>query len=470
MKNIYYYRLNQLWASALILLLAVVSGVHGATPVGEEVAAAVAEMDRLLTTTFPSNAPGAAVLVVQNGTVKLRKGYGLADLELGVPMDPSNVFPICSITKQFTAVAILQLAEAGKLKLTDDLAMFVPDYPTGGAKITLTQLLTNTSGIPNVSDQPEWRKTWREDLTPDQVLDFTRNKPLEFAPGSDWKYSNTGYILLGQVIEKASGQSYPDYVRTHLFAPAAMTHSYYADSNRLIPWRIHGYSRAGKTWANAPYFSLVQAFSAGALLSTVDDLWAWEEALQAGRLVNASLLASAYVEGHLPDGRSTHYGFGWEVNKLGHHDVIEHAGGIPGFAAYEARVPDAGIYIAVLANTDAPTVPLRTLVANLIRISLGETVVAPAALPVSAIEDFVGTYRMNAGATFVITAKNDRLYGQLGPGRRQLKMIAPDEFTTSGNEEWHFSFVRDAAHHIQKILVRTDGAGPDLVWPRMEAP
>jgi CubicO group peptidase (beta-lactamase class C family) len=464
------YQLNLLWTPALILLLAVVSGVYGATPAGEGGTGTVAEMDRMLATEFPTNAPGAAILVVQNGTVKLRKGYGLADLEFGVPMDPSNVFPICSITKQFTAVAILQLVEAGKLKLTDELGMFVPDYPTGGAKITLTQLLTNTSGVPNLSDQSEWRKIWREDLTPDQVLDFTRNKPLEFAPGSDWKYSNTGFTLLGLVIEKASGQSYPDYVRTHLFAPAAMTHSYYTDSNRLIPRRIHGYSRSGQTWANAPYFNLVQAFSAGALLSTVDDLWAWEQALEAGRLVNTSLLASAYVEGHLPDGRGTHYGFGWEVNKLGHHDVIEHAGGIRGFAAYEAHVPDAGIYVVVLSNTDDLAVPLRTLVANLIRVALGETVVAPVALPIPVIEDFVGTYRMSSNVTFVITAKSDRLYGQLGPGRKQLKMIAPDEFITSGNEEFRFSFVRDAAHHIQKILVQPDAAGPNLIWPRVEAP
>jgi CubicO group peptidase (beta-lactamase class C family) len=453
-------RLNPLWSSVLILLLAVVPGIYGAT-------GTVAEMDRILETTFPTNAPGAAVLVVQNGAVKLRKGYGLADLELGVPMDPSNVFPICSITKQFTAVAILQLVEAGKLKLTNDLGMFVPDYSTGKTNITVAQLLAHTSGIPDVSDQPEWRKTWGKEITPNQILDFVRNKPLDFLPGSDWKYSNTGYILLGLLIEKASGQGYPDYVHTHLLVPAAMTHSSYADNN---PGRIHGYSPSGKSWTNAPFFNLTQAFSAGALLSTVDDLWSWEQALQAGRLVNASLLESAYVEGHLPDGRGTHYGFGWEVNKLGPHEVIEHAGGIPGFAAYEARVPDAGIYIAVLSNTDAPSVPLRSLVANLIKISLGETFVAPIALSIPAIEDFVGTYRINSGAVFVITAKNDRLYGQLGSGRKQLKMIAPDEFTTSGNEEFRFGFVRDAAHHIQKILVRPDGAGPDLVWPRVEAP
>jgi CubicO group peptidase (beta-lactamase class C family) len=455
----------------MIALLLFFSVAYAAPPVsiGATHTDAVAEMDRILASAFRPDAPGVSVLVVQNGTVKLRKGYGLADMELGVPVDPANVFPICSITKQFTAVAILQLFEAGKLKLTDDLSIWVPDYPTGEAKITLAQLLSHMSGIPSIEEQPDWLKTWREDLTPAQLLDFTRNKPLAFAPGTNWKYSNTGYILLGQVIEKASGQSYPDYVRTHLFTTAAMNHSYYPEGNRLIPQRARGYSRAGETWANAPYFSITQAYSAGALLATVDDLWAWEQALQAGHLVNSSLLKRAYTEGHLPDGRGTHYGFGWEVSKIGSHAAIEHGGGMPGFVAYEARVPDTGIYVAILSNTDAPAVPLRTVVANLVRVVLGETATAPTALPAAELGDCVGAYRIGGPATFIVTVKDGILIGQLGPGRKPLTQTAPDEFRTS-NDEMHFTFVRDGARRIQKVLVRTDGPGPELIWPRVEEP
>jgi CubicO group peptidase (beta-lactamase class C family) len=448
------------------LLVAAFAAARGA-PAPADAGAGAAEMDRILASAFPPDAPGAAVLVVRDGTVILRKGYGLADLELGVPMDPADVFPICSVTKQFTAVAILQLVEAGKLKLTDDLSRFVRDYPTGGAEITLTELLGHTSGIPSCDALPEWRRTLGAGLTPDQALGLTRNLPLDFAPGSDWRYSNTGYALLGKVIEAVSGQSYPAYVRSRLFAPAGMVHSYYGDGHRLIARRVRGYSRAGKAWVDAPDFNLDQTFAAGALLSTVDDLRAWDQALQAGRLVSTSVLASAYVEGHLPDGRSTHYGLGWEVNRLGKHVVIEHSGGIPGFAAYEARVPDARTYVAILTNTNEPTVELRTLVSHLIRISLGETIAAPTFLSIHAAEDFVGEYRINGGAVFVVTARNNLLYGQLGPGRRQLKQVAPDEFATSG-DAMGFTFLRDAAGHIKGILVRTDAAGPDLVWPRVE--
>ena len=371
----------------------------------------------MLAAAFHPDAPGAAVLVVRGGTVILRKGYGLADLELGVPMDPADVFPICSVTKQFTAVAVLQLVEAGKLKLTDNLGRFVPDCPTGGAEITLTQLLNHTSGIPSVDALPEWQKTLGAGRTPDQWRELARKLPLDFAPGSDWKYSNTGYTLLGRVIEAASGQSYPDYVRSHLFAPAAMTHSYYADRHRLVPRRVRGYSREGKTWIDAPDFDLGQAGSAGAF---VFPRWTISgpgiRALEAGRVASVSVLANAYVEGHLPDGRSTHYGLGWEVNWLDRHVVIEHAGGVPGFAAYEARVSDAGIYVAVLANTNEPTVELRTLVSRLIRASRWAR--RSSRRPPFRSQGRRITWARTgsaSGATFLVTAKNNLLYGQLGP-------------------------------------------------------
>ncbi len=462
-------RINSSWSRILPLVLGAAWALNAVGAAGDQSKDPTAEMKQTLAAAFPADAPGAAVLVVQNGTVKLRNSYGLANLENRAPMDAAAIFPICSITKQFTAVAILQLFEAGKLKLTDDLATWVPDYPTGGAKVTLAQLLSHMSGIPNVEDTPEWRKLWDRELTPNQTLDFTRNKPLDFAPGSNFKYSNTGYSLLGLVIEKASGQSYPHYIRTHIFTPAAMTHSIYPDGQPSIVGLPPGYSKTKKGWEKAVGFKMTQAFSAGALLSTVDDMWAWEKALEAGHLVKASLLRSAYTEGQLPDGRGTHYGFGWEINKLGRHVIIEHGGGMPGYAAYEARVPDANIYVVILANTYSPSIPLRTLTHNLLRTALGETVGPPTALTASTMGDYVGSYQMGGGASFAISATNNLLYGQLGPGRRPLKFIAPDEFITEG-DEWHFSFVRDGAHHIQKIFVQPDGPGPELVWPRVEGP
>lgn len=456
------HRMRTLCASVGFFALVCGTVVHA-----QQSLAASTEMDRIVAAAFGPDGPGAAVLVVQNGVVTLRKGYGLANMELGVPVQPDHVFPVCSITKQFTAVSILQLAQAGKLKLDDELRAY-SDYPTGDAKVTLAQLLRHTAGVPSVEEQPEWRKTWREDLTPTQILAFTREKPLAFAPGTNWKYSNTGYILLGQVIEKVSGQSYSDYVRAQIFSPAAMPQSYYPEGDKLIPRRVRGYTRAGKGWANAPYFSVTQASSAGAMLATVDDLWKWEQALRAGNLVDALLLQEAQTESELPDGRKTRYGFGWEVNKIAGHVVFAHGGGMPGFAAYAARVPDSDTYVAVLANTDSPAVPVRALVTRLLRIALGETAAASNTVPAQTIEDFVGEYRIGGAATFSVVAKDGMVYGQLGPGRRPLSAVAADEFKAPG-DEMHFTFARDRDGRVDKVMVRIDGPGPDMVWARIDA-
>ncbi len=438
-------------------------------PTTESTPSAATQIDQLLSAAFHPDAPGAAVLVVRDGKILLRKGYGLADLELGVPMDAAQVLPICSLTKQFTAVAILQLAQAGSLKLDDPLSTYVPDYPTGSAPVTLEQLLTHTAGLPTIEEQPEAKKNWHAELTPNQLLDYTRSQPLLFAPGSNWKYSNTGYYLLGRVIEQVSGQSYPEYVRTHLFAPAGMTHSDYPDANRIIRGRARGYSRSGKTWIDTPYFNITQGYSAGALLASVDDLWSWEQALASGRLVEATLLSRAYTEGHLPDGRATHYGFGWEINQLGSHSVIAHGGGMPGFASFAARVPGSGLYVAILCNTDAPPQPLRTLTTRVIHLALGEpadTPVPAAAVTPAALSELAGTYRIAPGANFIATAKDNILTGQLGPGRRPLIPIAEDTFAAGSDMQFHF--LRDASHHVTQIAVATDGPGPEQIWPRVE--
>lgn len=428
----------------------------------------MAELDQIVSRTFPADAPGVAVLVAQNGEIKLRKGYGLADLEQGTRVDPANVFRLCSLTKQFTAVAILQLVETGKLGLDDEIPKYVPDYPTRGGKITVAELLNHTAGIPDVDLlRPEWRRRWAEGVTADEFLAATHDRPLDFAPGIDWKYSNNGYALLGKIIEKVSGERYADYVQKHLFAPAKMEHSYYADSQPIIPGRIPGYSRAGKKWLNAPAFSMTGTYAGGALLSTVDDMWSWEQALQSGRLVKTELLARARTEVFLPDGRGSHYGLGWEVDRLGDHPMTCHGGGIPGYSAFELSVPDAGLYVVTLANTESPRPELRILATLLARAALGLPSVSHLAVSVSAkeLEDYVGDYRMGEGAAFKIALKDGALSAQLGRGSRRLMPTAKDEFTTPDNEIL-IKFVRGSTGQVEKVLFRSDAPGPDLIWPR----
>jgi len=191
---------------------------------------------------------------MKGGQVMLRKGYGMANLELGVPIQPDMVFELGSITKQFTATAVLMLQERGKLSIEDDVTKYLPDYPTQGQKITIDHLLTHVSGIPSYTGLPEWLPRVREDLTVQQLIDIFKDKPLEFNPGEKWSYNNSAYILLGAVIEKVSGKSYEDFIEQEIFAPLGMKRSYYGHQNEVIPGRVSGYDklrpRSMSTWGS----------------------------------------------------------------------------------------------------------------------------------------------------------------------------------------------------------------------------
>ncbi|HEX9901554.1 MAG TPA: serine hydrolase domain-containing protein, partial [Acidobacteriota bacterium] len=221
------------------------------------------QIDAILAQTYKPGEPGAAVLVKKGGQVLFRRGYGLANLELNVPVEPDMVFRLGSITKQFTAVAVLMLAEQGKLSLQDDLSKFLPDFPTQGRTITIEHLLTHTSGIKSYTEIPGWLSLWRKDMSVKEIIDLFRNVPLEFEPGQRWKYSNSGYILLGAVIEKISGQAYEDFIRKNIFEPLGLAHSCYDRMARIIPRRVPGYSLGRAGFENAQFISMTQPYAAG---------------------------------------------------------------------------------------------------------------------------------------------------------------------------------------------------------------
>ncbi|HEY2761282.1 MAG TPA: hypothetical protein VGI75_11075, partial [Pirellulales bacterium] len=190
-----------------------------------------------------------------------------------------------------------------------------------------------------------------------------------------------------------------------------------------------------------------------------------------GKLVSPALLAKAYAPVKLPDGRSTNYGFGWELNTLGQHPTVEHGSGIQGFSSHELRIPDANFYVAVLCNTDAPPETLKKLTASLARLALGEVepTTSPIPVPEQALQDYIGDYRVNATITLGILLDGGKLVGRLGGGQRPLTATASDEFSTPGNE-MRLTFLRDSAHHVDRILVHGDGPGPGQFWPRIRQP
>jgi D-alanyl-D-alanine carboxypeptidase len=414
---------------------AVVARVDGAALA--PAAALMAALDSVMRAAFPADQPGAAAIVVRDGEVLLRGGYGMADLELGVPLRAEHVFRIGSVTKQFTGAAILLLARDGLLSLDDPLERVLPDFPTGGRTVTVRHLLAHTSGIRSYTDLPGWPALWRRDLTTAELIELFRDEPFDFEPGERWSYSNSGYILLGAIVERLAGMSYGDFVRARIFEPLGMTSSSYADARRITPNRIPGYSRPAGEWVNAEYISMTQPYAAGSLLSSVDDLARWDAAIAAGELLGEAGWREAFAPASLADGRSTAYAAGWMGGRLGAFATAEHGGGIHGFISYTLRAPAAGLYVAVLANADLPLASPERVGLQLADLALGGVLDEPAvAVDAARLREYVGVYRIDEDATRTITLEDGTLRSQrTGGSPLALRPIGEDlfQFPSSGS-------------------------------------
>jgi len=313
--------------------------------------AAVARVDASVAQIMTAgHVPSIAIAVSRDGTTVYSHAYGYANLAQRVPATTDTHYEIGSITKQFTATAILQLKEAGKLRLDDTLARWIPEYRRG-AKVTIRELLQQTTGIPNYTAAKGFVKVASTRTASfAAILALVSNKPLEFTPGSRFAYSNTNYILLGEIVERASRESWESYVREHLFAMAGMTHSgFIGDEARLQPMAT-GYD-AGKNGAKvSPAFGSGWAWSAGAIVSTVGDMLAWDSALFGGRLINATDLAAMIAPGKPAFGKNSWYGYGWVIDSADGHKRIWHNGGTFGYMAANMLFPRDHTIIVVLQN------------------------------------------------------------------------------------------------------------------------
>jgi len=450
--------IHRLIQTALILfLLAATLAAAPAEPAAPAAAGADAklaqEIDQILGAAYPAGEPGAAVIVRRAGGTLLRKGYGLANLELGVANEPDMIFRLGSMTKQFTAVAILLLAEDGKLSLRDDITKYFPAFPTGGKTITIEHLLTHTSGLPSYTDQEEWQKLWRQDLSVQEILDLTKDKPSEFAPGERWKYCNTGYVMLGGIIEQVSGQTYGDFLRDRLFKPLGMHRTGYDSTERDIPHRVPGYQQGQDGFINAPYLSMTQPHAAGALISTVDDLAVWNDALFAGKVLKKELLDQAFTPFKTTGGMSTGYGYGWMIGTLRGHRTVEHGGGIMGFVTYGLALPDDGIYVAILSNGIAQGRSPEQLAVRVAEKALGlpPEVIQALAIPEKDLEALTGVYQDPAGALRYITREGGTLFSQRqGSAKYPLTAVSPTEFRFPDSST-RLVFTRDAQGTVDGV-------------------
>lgn len=409
-------------------------------------------LDAIAAEAFAKDGPGGAVIVVKEGRTLLRQAYGMADLELGVPAKPEMVFRIASMTKQFTAVAILQLVQEGRVRFDDPLSKYVPGYP-GAEGITVEHLLTHTSGIMSYNNVPSYGATIREDRTPMQLVEGIRDEKPLFPPGERALYSNSGYLFLGLIIENAGGMTYADYMRTKLFTPLGLKHTAVVDPDQVRRGRVKGYEVGpDKVLRNAGYISMTQPYAAGSIESSVDDLARWNELLLAGKVVEKALLDRAWSDSRTKEGHPTGYGYGWRVSEEDGVRFLAHGGGITGFASHGVLVPEKKLFVGILHNALGSETDLKYISKRLALEALGQGWSAtPVAMSDVAKNQFTGIYDFE-GVKRTVRLEDGALRAQQEGGPPfTLVPVARDEFVYDKAFS-RLKFTRGASGAIESVV------------------
>lgn len=383
-------------------------------------------IDKLISDNYKNYSPGCAILMAKNNEVLLEKGYGIANLELDVPMKPQMIFRIGSITKQFTAMAILQLVEKGQIELTDSIQKFIEEFHFKGKKITIENLLTHTSGIKGYEQiDAKIPNAMRIDFSPKAVIDSLDKLALEFDPDTKFAYSNSNYFLLGCIIENVTGKSYQQYVREHVIEPAGLSSTFYESQTALITNRANGYSFSnGKYW-NSDFISMALVYSAGALRSNVTDLYKWHKALYQGKVVKKETLLKAVQPYRLSDGSQIDYGYGFFNKTENGINLIGHGGAIDGFRAIEMYYPEKDVYITLLCNSETDN--FERFFQSISNVVLGIDVTNEQneiKLSGEILDSYVGTYKSDQyNVSIKIYRANGRIYGDLSNGTGSYLMF-----------------------------------------------
>jgi CubicO group peptidase (beta-lactamase class C family) len=429
---------------ACLLALSVAARAQDLLPKFEEYAQATVKAERF----------SGAILVARDGKILISKGYGMADVENDVPNTPETKFRLGSLTKQFTAAAILLLQERGKLSVQDSICKYVAPCPEAWQPVTIHQLLSHTAGVPNFTSFTEYARTMREPTTAEATIGRFRDRPLDFKPGENYQYSNSGYVLLGHVVEKVSGKSYESFLRENIFEPLKMTSTGYDHPNEIVKRRARGYSLRDEKIVNAPYLDMSIPFSAGALYSTVGDLFLWDQALYTEKLLKKTSLDAMFTAVR------NNYGYGFNVNKLFNRRIVAHGGGIEGFVTSIQRFPDDRVTVIVLSNLEAA--PSGRIARDLAAVAFGEKYELPVERIVVKVDPkiydaYVGEYELEPGFVFNVTRDGDRLMMQAtGQGKAELFPASETNFFPKVVRA-DITFVKDGAGSVTHLVLKQSG-------------
>ena len=413
--------------------------------------------------------PGAAVLVAKDGDILYQNGYGYANIGHRVEVTPETKFRIGSISKQFTAAAILKLEEEGKLSVKDKLSKFLPDYPRGD-EVTLHHLLTHTSGIHSYTGKPDFMKTVTVETTTEELVDSFKDDKFDFDPGEKQSYCNSGYFLLGYVVEKVSGKSLGDYLKETFFDPLDMNETGIHRWNLVLDHEATGYSYVGAKVQKAQNWDMSRAGGAGALYSTVGDLYRWNKAVFNGKVVKESSLKAAFTPGKLNNGEIARgmgggYGYGWSIGEIRGLKLISHGGGLNGFSSHLMRLPEKKLTVTVLANS-LPSIPELSpsgFAHHIAEIYLFEEMaqqpsfVEDKTVDPAVYDDYVGRYDYGNSMVLTITRQGDRLFAQLsGQSKADIFPRSENEFFWK-DVDAQITFVRNEKAEVTGAVHRQGG-------------
>ncbi len=445
-----------------------------APPVMAELPSPEKQADALFDGLIKADAAGAAVLVAQNGKILFEKGYGLADMEHHAAVTTETKFRIGSITKQFTAAAILKLQEQGKLSVPDKLSKYIPDFPRGD-EVTLHHLLTHTSGIHSFTSKPDFMRLVTNTTTIGDLINSFKNDPYDFDPGTKWIYDNSGYVLLGYIVEKVSGETYESFMRKTFFQPLGMTNTGVYRSGLALAHEALGYGYKDGKFERAVNWDMSWAGGAGALYSTVEDLYRWNEGLFSGKVLDEASLKAAFTpvktKENQNDDPGDGYGYGWGVSKLRGLREISHGGGLNGFSSFLSRLPTEKFTVAILANSapGMPKVEPGALAHKLVEIYLADRLapgpVANMDVSPKAFDAVVGRYDYG-GPILTVTREGDHLFAQLS-GQPKIEIFAASETNFFWKVvEAQVTFVKDKSGKVVKALHHQNGHTIDA--PRLK--
>lgn len=413
----------------------------------------VSKIDSIFEVYTQKNMFSGSVSISRKGTVLLSKGYGMANYSYDVPNTPQTKFKLASVSKQFTAMAIMILQEQGKLSTDDKLAKFIPDYPNGD-KISIHHLLTHTSGVHSFTSDGYYDSIMVHPHTLTKIISYFKNTKLDFEPGEKFSYSNSGYILLSYIIEKVSGKAYSEFLTSQIFEPLGMKNSGVFVGDKLVKNLAGGYTKGDTGLENAPYIDMSVPAGAGGLYSTVEDLQIWDRAFYGEKLVKKATIDKIVTP------FKNKYAYGWKVDEYAAHSLITHSGGIEGFNTVISRFPQDELCVVILKNVDNYSAFNAGKICNAIlfdqKYELPVDRVA-AKIDKAIGQKLCGDYEFEPGFVLTVTLEADRMFAQ-ATGQPKLEIFCENNyyyFCKDVNAQ--FEFLKDKKGNINMLTLFQNG-------------